>query len=254
MKESSQPHTNPAFKLRMPAVCRPWRKEVLSLRSRITDSIPCAILLALSGGCMDAYSYLFRDHVFANAQTGNILLFAVNLADGDLSGALKYFSLTLSFVAGIKLADLISRKKTTPGSRRLPFSVLFEALLLFLTAFLPVSLNAAANMTISFVCGIQLENFRELRGHGIATTMCIGNLRNGTYYLDKYIQTHSRPYLRRAALYFGIIALFAAGAVIESKLIRIIGTYAIWFSSVLLIASALLMFREARASERDPIV
>ena len=45
------------------------------MRDRISDSIPCVILLALSGGCMDAYSYLFRDHVFANAQTGNMLLF-----------------------------------------------------------------------------------------------------------------------------------------------------------------------------------
>ncbi len=224
------------------------------MRSRIADSVPCTVLLALSGGCMDAYSYLFRDHVFANAQTGNILLFAVNLADGNLPGALKYFSLTLSFVLGIMLADLISRKKSALGNRLLPVSVLFEALMLFLTAFLPRSLNAAANMTISFVCGIQLENFRELRGHGIATTMCIGNLRNGTYYLDQYIRTHSRPYLRRSALYFGIIFLFAAGAVIESKLIRLIGTYAIWFSSILLIAGALLMFREDRAPAGDASV
>ena len=99
--------------------------------------------------------------------------------------------------------------------------------------------------------GVERES---VNGKTVFTTMCIGNLRNGTYYLDKYIQTHSRPYLRRAALYFGIIALFAAGAVIESKLIRIIGTDAIWFSSVLLIASALLMFREARASEKDAFI
>ena len=220
------------------------------MRTRIAESIPCTILLALSGGCMDAYSYLFRDHVFANAQTGNILLFAVNLADGNLPGALKYFSLTLSFVVGIMLADLINRKKAAPGSRRLPISVLFEALMLFLTAFLPKSMDAVANMIISFVCGIQLENFRELRGHGIATTMCIGNLRSGTYNLDKFFQTRGRLYLRRAMLYYGIIFLFAAGAVIESKLIRLFGTYAIWFSPALLIVSALLMFREARADAK----
>ncbi len=222
------------------------------METRIADSVPCAILLALSGGCMDAYSYLFRDHVFANAQTGNILLFAVNLADGELPGAMKYFSLTMSFVAGIMLADLINRKKAPPGSIRQPISILFEALLLFLTAFLPKSLDAVANMMISFVCGIQLESFREIRGHGIATTMCIGNLRSGTYNLDKYIQTRSRAYLRRAVLYFGIIFTFAAGAVIESKLIRMIGTRAIWFSPALLIVCAALMFRRVRSPGEVP--
>lgn len=47
---------------------------------QMSDSIRLGILLALSGGFMDAYSYLCRNHVFANAQTGNILLFGVNLS------------------------------------------------------------------------------------------------------------------------------------------------------------------------------
>ena len=48
-----------------------------------SESIELAVLLALAGGLMDCYSYLVRDHVFANAQTGNMLLFGVNLASGD---------------------------------------------------------------------------------------------------------------------------------------------------------------------------
>ena len=40
-----------------------------------SESIELGILLALSGGFMDAYSYLARGQVFANAQTGNMLLF-----------------------------------------------------------------------------------------------------------------------------------------------------------------------------------
>ena len=47
-----------------------------------SESIELGILLALSGGFMDAYSYLARGQVFANAQTGNMLLFGVNLASG----------------------------------------------------------------------------------------------------------------------------------------------------------------------------
>lgn len=49
---------------------------------QISESLPIMILLTLSGGFMDAYSYLCRGEVFANAQTGNILLFGVNLSMG----------------------------------------------------------------------------------------------------------------------------------------------------------------------------
>ena len=54
-----------------------------------SDSLQIYILLALAGGGMDAYSYLCRDKVFANAQTGNMLLFGVSLAEGDFVSALR---------------------------------------------------------------------------------------------------------------------------------------------------------------------
>ena len=48
------------------------------------NSMVLVYILAMSGGFMDAYSYMCRGEVFANAQTGNILLMAVNLAKANL--------------------------------------------------------------------------------------------------------------------------------------------------------------------------
>ena len=45
----------------------------------MSESFELGCVLAVSGGFMDAYSYICRDKVFANAQTGNILLFGINL-------------------------------------------------------------------------------------------------------------------------------------------------------------------------------
>ena len=50
---------------------------------QISESIELGALLAISGGMMDAYSYIERGEVFANAQTGNMLLFGVNLSVGN---------------------------------------------------------------------------------------------------------------------------------------------------------------------------
>ena len=47
-----------------------------------SESILVGCLLAASGGLQDAYTYNVRDQVFANAQTGNILLCSVALSQG----------------------------------------------------------------------------------------------------------------------------------------------------------------------------
>ena len=54
--------------------------------SQMSSSLAVGILLALAGGFMDAYSDLARGHVFANAQTGNILLFAVAISGAHSGG------------------------------------------------------------------------------------------------------------------------------------------------------------------------
>lgn len=71
------------------------------------NSAVLVYILAISGGFMDAYSYMCRGEVFANAQTGNILLMAINLAKGNILTALSYFAPVTAFVAGVVLARVI---------------------------------------------------------------------------------------------------------------------------------------------------
>lgn len=49
-------------------------------KRQMSDTFLIAVLLAVVGGSLDAYSYVARGHVFANAQTGNIVLFGLHLA------------------------------------------------------------------------------------------------------------------------------------------------------------------------------
>ena len=42
-------------------------------KNDISQSLVMLIFIIISGGLQDAYSYFCRDHVFANAQTGNIV-------------------------------------------------------------------------------------------------------------------------------------------------------------------------------------
>ena len=78
---------------------------------QISESIGLGTILALSGGFMDAYSYIERGKVFANAQTGNMLLFGVNLSEGNYQTMLNYLFPVLAFALGIALADTVRTKE-----------------------------------------------------------------------------------------------------------------------------------------------
>ena len=99
---------------------------------------------------MDAYSYLCRGEVFANAQTGNILLFGVNLSMGHWSKALQYVCPVLAFAIGIAAAEFVRRKFTNRKHVHWRQIIVFcEAVILFGVMFIPQELNLLANSLTS---------------------------------------------------------------------------------------------------------
>ena len=53
----------------------------MSRNKQVSETHLLGLLLAVVGGFLDAYTYLCRGRVFANAQTGNIVLLGVNLTN-----------------------------------------------------------------------------------------------------------------------------------------------------------------------------
>ena len=210
---------------------------------QVSESLELGILLALAGGFMDAYSYVCRGHVFANAQTGNVLLLGVNVARGDWASAARYFCPIASFVCGIAIADVIRfhmKDKSVIHWRQI--SVVFEAAALASVGFMPQSANLLANSLTSFACGVQVESFRKMHGDGMATTMCIGNLRSATQSIGEYWRTRDLASAERGAMYFCVILFFALGAVIGDACVRLWAERAIVFCGAFLLAAFALMF------------
>lgn len=136
------------------------------IAKQMSESIELGIVLAASGGFMDAYSYIMRDHVFANAQTGNMLLLGVSISERNWPEVVRYLFPVLAFAAGIMLADLVRFRMDE--KKRLHWrqiSVLLEAIVLAGVCFIPVSLNLLANSLTSLACGIQVESFRKIHGN-----------------------------------------------------------------------------------------
>ena len=83
---------------RRPSARRPVMNEKREFQR--SESFAAAALLALSGGLLDAYTYLCRGGVFANAQTGNMVLLAIRAAEGKWQEAGRYLIPILAFAAG----------------------------------------------------------------------------------------------------------------------------------------------------------
>lgn len=177
-------------------------------------------LLAVVGGFLDAYTYILRGGVFANAQTGNIVLLAINIAKGAFYQAGFYIIPILAFALGVYITEIIKTKFTKKAFIKWEhFVILIEIVLLFLAGFMPESVPPGiVNVTVSFICSIQVNSFRKIRGVPYASTMCTGNLRSCFENLYKYTHHKDRQALLSCIKYIGIILLFILGACIGTVL------------------------------------
>lgn len=219
---------------------------------QMSERVRTGLLLALAGGLLDAYTYVTRGGVFANAQTGNIVLLGVRACRGDWGGMLHSLLPILAFVAGVLAAEEIRRR--CRGGREIHWRQValgLEIAVLLAVSFLPPALNGAANVAVSFVCAIQVESFRKMRGNAFATTMCTGNLRSGTEQFYQFLRTGGREHLKKAAQYGGVILAFVLGAALGAWCSARLGVRAAAAACVPLLAALCLMrFRGQRASEK----
>ncbi len=192
-------------------------------------------LLAASGGCMDAYSYLYCEGVFAYAQTGNILLFCINVVRGELLQSLSYLWPILAFMGGTATAFLLERmhKGWRPFMHKWRTLVL-EIAILVGVAFVADYNHLIATAMISFVCGMQLESFPSFLSIRVATTMCIGNLRSAVHHGMECAVGNARGNGVQVLLFGVALTAFALGAGLGNFLVAMLGAYAVMTSCVLL--------------------
>lgn len=127
-------------------------KKSMRTRGQMSEAVSTGIFLTLSGGFQDAYTYYCRGNVFANAQTGNIVLMGSHLAAREWAMAVRYLAPVLAFAGGVYMAEHV--KRLHRQDRRFHWRQLIVAIeitLLFAVGFLPQSMNMAANIIVSFV-------------------------------------------------------------------------------------------------------
>ena len=191
------------------------------------ERFTAACVLSVIGGFLDIYTYLYRGKVFANAVTGNMVLFGFHLAGEDWHGSAKYLLAILFYALGVFMAEIVHLK--LPASRRISWNqtvILLEIACLLPICFIPYGeFDFAANALISFVCALQVQTFRRVHGLPFASTMCTGNLRSGTEALFHCWRTRDFRELGKSLHYYGVIICFISGAVLGAILLRSLGHF-----------------------------
>ena len=214
------------------------------MKKQTSESFLLSAIISLSGGFQDAYTYNLRDGVFANAQTGNVVLMSQHFMQGEWTKAIHYLFPLLAFATGIIIAEQVGfhfKKEKSFHWRQL--ILLGEIIILTLVAFIPSRFNTLANVLVSLACAMQVQSFRKVNGYPYASTMCIGNLRSGTESFSAFLRTKDRAVLKKAMHYYGIIFVFAIGAGIGGVLSLALGNMAILISSGLLFIAFVLMLK-----------
>ena len=218
-------------------------RHILTEQEQMSESFILSAFLAFSGGFQDAYTYIVRGHVFANAQTGNIVLMSTSFLQKNWLLGLRYLYPIFAFVLGVLIADAVDKKMNKASFLHCRQLILiFEICILFAVGFLPETLNVPANVLVSFSCAMQVQAFRTVGG-GItyASTMCVGNLRGGTAALSDFLHSKNKSDLHRALYYFGVICIFALGAGIGAIASLHFSYRTVWACCAILLLALLLM-------------
>ena len=216
------------------------------------EPLPVGMVLAGVGGFLDAYTYVGYHGVFANAQTGNVVLLGVDAQAGHWQAALLHVPPVVAFMLGVALAHGLARPKVREIVRRPTRWVLVaEIVVLAVVGALPgTTPRGIVPGAISFVSAAQVATFRSLEGVRYTSTMTTGNLRDLTANFLKWHAGHDVAARRASVALASIVAAFAVGAGVGGLCTRLIGHPAAWVAAAVLSGVLAAIVAETRRLER----
>jgi uncharacterized membrane protein YoaK (UPF0700 family) len=203
-------------------------------------------LFAIVGGFLDAYSYLAYDHVFANAQTGNVVLFGVRAAAGNWTPAWETLPPILAYMCGVAVARLLTVRALEQALRATLICQALELLVLlvlgFLGSFVP---DFCAVLLIAFSAALQNTSFSKIGPWQFNSAVTTSNLRNAVSGWVQLALGEKDPQPRGQAIVGSLILLcFATGALLGGVCTLRLPAYPLLPAVVLAAAGTLLTLRE----------
>ncbi len=221
-----------------------------SIRTR-PESVQIAVLLAGVGGFLDAYTFVGH-RVFANAQTGNVVLFGVYAASRQWHSAVVRLVPVLAFMVGVLAVEVLGTPRIRDATRRpVRLAVAVQIGVLAFVASLPDDAPALlTTVCVSFAAALQFSMFRVLGDSPYNTVMTSGNLRSTVVAAYRWLIVREQAAAPRAGRFAAVVGAFTAGVVVGALCTQHLGPPAAAVPAALLIVVMAMLIRETWQRER----
>lgn len=197
------------------------------------QSLLVACLLSMSGGFIDAFTWLSLGGVFANSQTGNVVFLGVYAASGQWFQALHHVPPILAFVAGAWVATTVRAPLLCLAGEIVSLTVVM--LLLHRLA------EPVAVIGVAFGVALQTASFRLVERWKYLSVTVTGNTLRA---IDLLVTDPRREALRGAKVILTICLMFLLGAAAGALATKRLG------AGGLIVPIALLTFALALCGRR----
>jgi uncharacterized membrane protein YoaK (UPF0700 family) len=219
------------------------------------DALADAMLLATTGGLLDAIVFLNHGHVFANSMTGNVVFLGIAILGREWKDIVPHLMPLAGFLVGINISKYL---RTRLGLRFVLLGLGLEIATIFVLGCLRDSFpDMAFTGIIACAAAIQVASFRRVDRFAYNSTFLSGNLRDVAEGFYDAFDPRSNPDTREHGLSqartLGLICLcFLAGAVMGARAAPRFGNRSVWFAEPLLITVAALSFRRTTTPTSPP--
>jgi len=219
------------------------------------DALSDAMLLAATGGLLDAIVFLNHGHVFANAMTGNVVFLGIAILGRDWAEIVPHLVPLAGFFAGVFTSKHL---RTRLGMRSALLGLILEIVTIFVLGSLPLgSPQMAFTTIIAYVGAIQVASFRRVDRFAYNSTFITGNLRDvaeGLYEaLIRNSSTEAREKGLSQARDLGLICLcFLFGAILGTWSAPRFANRSLWLAEPFLLIVTVITFRRHTARTSSP--
>ncbi|MBR0736057.1 DUF1275 domain-containing protein [Bradyrhizobium liaoningense] len=200
-------------------------------------SLLVASLLTMSGGFLDAFSWLSLGGVFASSHTGNVVFLGIDAVSGQWWQAAHHLLPIVAFLLGAALATRIRAPL-----RCLAGEIVCLAIMMPLLHRIPDMITIP---TIAFGVALRSASFRQVEHWQVLTVAVTGNMLRA---IDQSVLASDRGAARGGRIMFLLCLMFLVGAAVGGYATKWMGAW----SLALPIASSVCVLWLCRRHRHDP--
>lgn len=193
-------------------------------------------LLIMAAGWFGAYTLVLRGGVFCNAQTANVVLLAIAIGRQNWARAAYLLIPIGSYIVGAFFSEYLG--KTVKKLHFLRWDTVLigiEIAVVIVLGSLPVwAPDQIAQISLNFICSMQFNTFRQVKGIPAATTFVTNHIRQVGSNLAKYLRHHDPDIAERIRIHGFMLLFFLLGGIVGTVFCKILKYRSIWGTAVIL--------------------